>query len=307
MKKELIIRAWKDPAFRASLSADERASLPESPSGRALSELDESELNDDPWRPAGGVGPRHGLHRSRPRDVRNHQLHHHRGTLTGSPLPQVPYMQVIAPVFPWKKATFLHERATAKGGDSPSGKEPAHEEAERQMSAWRQLMAGDDATLDERLRSVGLDREDFLRILLRAESAGEGPEDSGSWVSLIEEVIEQRHAGEPRLPPSLQPPSAPGKPGQPFSGFLHPFVRIAAARLRTVVAAMQARYGLEQALLTPEAEATLLESLARRLQFLSTRTLILELNVARVMDQLPGDTPQERFHYFCTTHFQEPR
>lgn len=45
MKKELIIRAWKDPAFRASLSADERASLPESPSGRALSELDESELN----------------------------------------------------------------------------------------------------------------------------------------------------------------------------------------------------------------------------------------------------------------------
>ncbi|MFL5355888.1 mersacidin/lichenicidin family type 2 lantibiotic [Archangium sp.] len=45
MKKELIIRAWKDPAFRASLSADERASLPESPSGRALTELDESELN----------------------------------------------------------------------------------------------------------------------------------------------------------------------------------------------------------------------------------------------------------------------
>ena len=44
MKKELIIRAGKDPAFRASLSADERASLPESPSGRALSELDESEL-----------------------------------------------------------------------------------------------------------------------------------------------------------------------------------------------------------------------------------------------------------------------
>ncbi|MFL5355887.1 type 2 lanthipeptide synthetase LanM family protein [Archangium sp.] len=215
-------------------------------------------------------------------------------------------MQVIAPVFPWKKATFLHERATAKGGDSPSGNDPAHEEAERQMSAWRQLMSGDDATLDERLRSVGLDREDFLRILLRAESAGEGPEDSGSWVSLIEEVIEQRHAGEP-LPSSLQPPAAPGKPGLPFSGFLQPFVRIAAARLRTVVAAMQARYGLEQALLTPEAEATLLESLARRLQFLSTRTLILELNVARVMDLLPGDTPQERFHHFCTTHFLEPR
>ncbi|WP_375765796.1 mersacidin/lichenicidin family type 2 lantibiotic [Archangium gephyra] len=44
MKKELIVRAWKDPSFRASLSAEERASLPESPSGKALTELDESAL-----------------------------------------------------------------------------------------------------------------------------------------------------------------------------------------------------------------------------------------------------------------------
>ena len=44
MKKELIVRAWKDPAFRASLSAEERATLPESPSGKALTELDEREL-----------------------------------------------------------------------------------------------------------------------------------------------------------------------------------------------------------------------------------------------------------------------
>lgn len=44
MKKEWIVRAWKDPAFRASLSSEERASLPDSPSGRALTELDESEL-----------------------------------------------------------------------------------------------------------------------------------------------------------------------------------------------------------------------------------------------------------------------
>ncbi|WP_257459124.1 mersacidin/lichenicidin family type 2 lantibiotic [Archangium lipolyticum] len=44
MKKELIIRAWKDPVFRASLSAEERAAFPESPSGRAMTELDEAEL-----------------------------------------------------------------------------------------------------------------------------------------------------------------------------------------------------------------------------------------------------------------------
>jgi mersacidin/lichenicidin family type 2 lantibiotic len=44
MKKEMIVRAWKDPAYRASLTSEERATLPESPSGRALTELDESEL-----------------------------------------------------------------------------------------------------------------------------------------------------------------------------------------------------------------------------------------------------------------------
>ncbi|WNG38073.1 mersacidin/lichenicidin family type 2 lantibiotic [Archangium minus] len=45
MKKEMIIRAWKDPGFRANLSSEERSSLPESPSGKALTELDERELN----------------------------------------------------------------------------------------------------------------------------------------------------------------------------------------------------------------------------------------------------------------------
>jgi len=44
MKKEVIVRAWKDPVFRASLAPEERAELPENPSGKALAELDESWL-----------------------------------------------------------------------------------------------------------------------------------------------------------------------------------------------------------------------------------------------------------------------
>ncbi len=44
MKKEQIIRAWMDPEFRASLSAEERAALPESPAGSSLAELDEHHL-----------------------------------------------------------------------------------------------------------------------------------------------------------------------------------------------------------------------------------------------------------------------
>ncbi|MCY1077222.1 mersacidin/lichenicidin family type 2 lantibiotic [Archangium lansingense] len=45
MKKEMIVRAWKDPAFRASLTAEQRTEIPESPSGRPMSELDETDLD----------------------------------------------------------------------------------------------------------------------------------------------------------------------------------------------------------------------------------------------------------------------
>jgi mersacidin/lichenicidin family type 2 lantibiotic len=41
-----IIRAWKDPEYRARLSTEQRASLPESPSGSPLTELGEEELRD---------------------------------------------------------------------------------------------------------------------------------------------------------------------------------------------------------------------------------------------------------------------
>jgi mersacidin/lichenicidin family type 2 lantibiotic len=46
MKREMIIRAWKDPEFRASLTAEQRAALPDNPSGKPMTELDEAELGD---------------------------------------------------------------------------------------------------------------------------------------------------------------------------------------------------------------------------------------------------------------------
>lgn len=44
MKKEMILRAWKDPEYRASLSTEQRAELPENPAGKALTELDTADL-----------------------------------------------------------------------------------------------------------------------------------------------------------------------------------------------------------------------------------------------------------------------
>jgi mersacidin/lichenicidin family type 2 lantibiotic len=44
MKKEDVVRAWKDPAYRASLSAEEREALPGCPAGSPLAELHEEQL-----------------------------------------------------------------------------------------------------------------------------------------------------------------------------------------------------------------------------------------------------------------------
>ncbi len=46
MNADLIVRAWKDPEFRARLSPAQRAALPDSPSGKPMTELEEDELRD---------------------------------------------------------------------------------------------------------------------------------------------------------------------------------------------------------------------------------------------------------------------
>ena len=44
MSIEKIIRSWEDPEYRSSLSAEERAALPENPAGAI--ELTDAELNE---------------------------------------------------------------------------------------------------------------------------------------------------------------------------------------------------------------------------------------------------------------------
>lgn len=46
MNTAMIVQAWKDPAYRASLLPEQRAELPENPSGRPLTELEDPELED---------------------------------------------------------------------------------------------------------------------------------------------------------------------------------------------------------------------------------------------------------------------
>jgi mersacidin/lichenicidin family type 2 lantibiotic len=46
MSPETIIRAWKDPSFRAHLTLEQQEALPENPSGKPMSELGDEEMAD---------------------------------------------------------------------------------------------------------------------------------------------------------------------------------------------------------------------------------------------------------------------
>ena len=46
MTKDMIIRAWKDPAFRATLSPEQLAAMPANPAGLSAGEMNEAELSE---------------------------------------------------------------------------------------------------------------------------------------------------------------------------------------------------------------------------------------------------------------------
>jgi type 2 lantibiotic biosynthesis protein LanM len=56
----------------------------------------------------------------------------------------------------------------------------------------------------------------------------------------------------------------------------------------------------------PGVESALARDLRHALTFVATRTLVLELNVARTLNQLGGDTSEERFAHFSTVHLADP-
>lgn len=45
MNNAMIVRAWKSQEYRASLPCEQRAALPENPSGRPMTELEDSDLD----------------------------------------------------------------------------------------------------------------------------------------------------------------------------------------------------------------------------------------------------------------------
>ncbi len=193
----------------------------------------------------------------------------------------------------WERAAFLHEREATDADPSA----PALQKAEARHQAWRRSTLGDEASFDERLRGVGLDAASFVRRL----AAGTARPEALTWRPLLEEVLADRAADV------VLPPPVDAGPRMRVPSLTRRFLQLGLRRLRTGIAALAARTKrAADTLLDARAVAWLVEALEQRLIQAATRSLVLELNVARLRGELVGETPQARFEHFALHALEAP-
>ncbi len=192
----------------------------------------------------------------------------------------------------WYQATMLTERIRA-AASLPNGRVPS-DRARRRLQRWRSqppFPTGD--RFSQRLAADGLMEDGLLHLLDEPpERLRERLPQSPAWLNTLAQAFARPGAGVLSL--------AALPAGQETARFLHlvePLLDLGLDRLRDGVRALtQARSGLP---FDPDTIGPLLFTLLPvELMTRIGRTLVLELNVARLQGLLPGATPEARFQNF---------
>lgn len=181
------------------------------------------------------------------------------------------------PVASLRASVYLHERSAADAADGPPDQAP--------IESWQRSAFLDDRVFDIRLSAVGLSRTAFGKLITDAFDV---PDAVLDWADELSAVlaVDIRDVSELSLSTKLY---SQGFDRLLFSGLLHPFLSYYESRLQ------------ERLSSTPVGDrlrASLLETLANRLLNVCARTLLLELNVARIHGRLQGETPEHRYDYY---------
>ena len=168
---------------------------------------------------------------------------------------------------------------------------PWTESACRRLDGWR----ADGPPVHERFADAGLTEHGVLALLAEPSAALAARSTPRSWVEFVEQALAA-------LPPHPVPRSAPPVPSEPslaaFLPVLRPFLDLAAARIA------EGLPGEDFAL--PPVLDRLRGQLGARLVRMAGRTLVVELNTARLAGRLRGDTPAERFADFLAALSSRP-
>jgi type 2 lantibiotic biosynthesis protein LanM len=193
----------------------------------------------------------------------------------------------------WMRGMTLEERrAGVEGGSSEIDFD--RERALRRLEKWRSQPGFEDPSrFARRLALDGLTEESLLPLLGESDESlarriGRDPE----WLREIAAAFEATPAEEPLC----WPVRSPDHPTE-FLNLVEPIARAGLARLVDAIRELPGDHPPE------EAEARrlallFLGNLGDRLRGLLTRTLVLEIQVARLEGTLPGATPAERYRSF---------
>ena len=206
------------------------------------------------------------------------------------------FNQVLSQDPNWCKAATVLERIASLDNDRASRNAAVNVDlAERLMKRWRsQAPFATESYFAQRLATDGISESDLFVCLgerieaLYARLAGDQP-----WLERLSRAFSRPPALEPLpLPETLRDQDIVG-----FLNIVEPLLYQAIARVQVGAAALARAY--EHPPFNYAAVARLLfAGLPQQLLAMLGRTLVLELNVARLQGVLQGETAQQRFHHF---------
>ncbi|MFY0565278.1 type 2 lanthipeptide synthetase LanM family protein [Archangium lansingense] len=200
----------------------------------------------------------------------------------------------------WFRAVWLRERQQGLGKAAGGG---SAEEVQRLLEPWRAKEPfTSEIPFERRLEAEGLTEAQLGALLtepleeLKLRLGGQLP-----WLTALQEAFSQPVSSEPfPVPKNLQGVATVG-----FLEWVRPLIERGRARVRAHIQEVARAHS--HLLFAPETLETLLfAGLPVRLLDRINRTLVLEMNVARLRGQLKGETGAERFRSFVEL-LREPK
>ena len=202
----------------------------------------------------------------------------------------------------WYKGFALFERLEAlkaRGTTLPRLSQGVSEIADRRMQAWySQEPFSDQQLFAQRLSMDAIDDEEF-RSLLAGEIAPltENEPQLPTWLDRLTQALSDHKL-------STHPYTLPEQGAGAFLTAFSPLIGHYRTQLLDGMKALVQEHP-SAPFVPQDGEALLWENVVLRLTSIVSRTMVLELQVARLQDRLQGETPEARFHSFIYYISQE--
>lgn len=191
----------------------------------------------------------------------------------------------------WNRSSAISERKVRRSLNTNWD-----ELTNRRFERWKSLVESDEGIrIEDVLAAQNIDQETLKYTINEREVEFINEDDHQGWLEIIQLVDEQ----------SYKDVNIEVRKDILFFSFIKPFLKIARGKLEEVLYS-HSNKSLIKKELSPSVIDDLLHNLGETLSAISSRILILELNVARVSGKLRGETSEERASYFNQALLNDP-